>query len=101
MAIKASDHFKVFENPNGPRISTLNRPVIQAEGLYFKDEGQAPQRRHADDDRGERVDEGEPCGEQTTEDDHTHQVVQKHLLPHADPAAQSLGTGLIQSKSQR
>ena len=37
MAIKASDHFKVYENPNGPKISTLARPVIEEDGLYFKD----------------------------------------------------------------
>ena len=37
MAIKASDNFKVYHNPNGPDISTVNRPVIQQDGLYFKD----------------------------------------------------------------
>ena len=37
MAIKASDNFKVYHNPNGPDISTLNRPIIEADGLYFKD----------------------------------------------------------------
>ena len=37
MAIKASDNFKVFHNEGGPDISTLKRPVIQQDGLYFKD----------------------------------------------------------------
>ena len=37
MAIKASDHFKTYKNPNGPDITTLNRPVIASDGLYFKD----------------------------------------------------------------
>ncbi len=37
MAKKASDHFKRYCNPNGPDITTVTRPVIQADGLYFKD----------------------------------------------------------------
>ena len=37
MAIKASDNFKVYHNPNGPDISTVTRPVIEQDGLYFKD----------------------------------------------------------------
>ena len=37
MAVKASDNFKTYQNPNGPTITTVSRPVIQAEGLYFKD----------------------------------------------------------------
>ena len=37
MAIKASDNFKVYRNANGPTISTLTRPVIEQDGLYFKD----------------------------------------------------------------
>jgi len=37
MAIKASDNFKVYHNPNGPDISTVMRPVIEKDGLYFKD----------------------------------------------------------------
>ncbi len=37
MAIKASDHFKTYRNPNGPTITTLARPVFQQDGLYFKD----------------------------------------------------------------
>ena len=37
MAIKASDNFKVYRNPNGPNISTVQRPIIEKDGLYFKD----------------------------------------------------------------
>ncbi|MCD7954763.1 MAG: glycoside hydrolase family 3 C-terminal domain-containing protein [Lachnospiraceae bacterium] len=37
MAKKASDHFKTFANPGGPVITTMTRPVIEADGLYFKD----------------------------------------------------------------
>ena len=37
MAIKASDNFKVYHNEGGPDISTLKRPVIEQDGLYFKD----------------------------------------------------------------
>ena len=37
MAVKASDHFKTYHNPNGPVITTVARPIIEAEGLYFKD----------------------------------------------------------------
>ncbi|MBQ8833781.1 MAG: glycoside hydrolase family 3 C-terminal domain-containing protein [Oscillospiraceae bacterium] len=37
MAIKASDNFKTYHNENGPDITTLTRPVIQQDGLYFKD----------------------------------------------------------------
>ena len=37
MAIKASQNFKVFKNPNGPTITTVTRGVIEADGLYFKD----------------------------------------------------------------
>ena len=37
MAIKASDNFKTYRNPNGPTITTVTRPVIEADGLYFKD----------------------------------------------------------------
>ena len=37
MAIKASDHFKTYRNPNGPDITTVNRPVMEIDGLYFKD----------------------------------------------------------------
>ncbi len=37
MAKKASENFKLFKNPNGPDITTVSRPIIEAEGLYFKD----------------------------------------------------------------
>ena len=37
MAIKASEHFRTYHNPNGPDITTLTRPVIEQDGLYFKD----------------------------------------------------------------
>ncbi len=37
MAIKASDHFQRYHNENGPEITTLSRPVIESDGLYFKD----------------------------------------------------------------
>ena len=37
MAVKASDNFKTYRNPNGPAITTVIRPVIERDGLYFKD----------------------------------------------------------------
>ncbi len=37
MAKKASEHYKVYHNENGPDISTVIRPVLQQDGLYFKD----------------------------------------------------------------
>ncbi|MBQ8554232.1 MAG: glycoside hydrolase family 3 protein [Clostridia bacterium] len=37
MAKKASAHFRTYRNPNGPVITTVARPIIEAEGLYFKD----------------------------------------------------------------
>lgn len=37
MTKKASDHFRSFQNPNGPTITTVERPVFQQDGLYFKD----------------------------------------------------------------
>uniref|UniRef100_UPI004055AB27 glycoside hydrolase family 3 protein n=1 Tax=Agathobacter sp. TaxID=2021311 RepID=UPI004055AB27 len=37
MAAKASDNFKVYRNPNGPRVSTVSRKIIEKDGLYFKD----------------------------------------------------------------
>ena len=37
MAIKASDNFKTYRNPNGPTITTVTRPIIEQDGLYFKD----------------------------------------------------------------
>ena len=29
MAVKASEHFKVYENPNGKKISTVTRKKIK------------------------------------------------------------------------
>ena len=37
MAVKASDNFKVYENPNGKTVSTVTRKIIEKDGLYFKD----------------------------------------------------------------
>ena len=37
MAKKASENFKLYQNPNGPDITTVARPVIEQDGLYFKD----------------------------------------------------------------
>ena len=37
MAKKASDNFKLYKNPNGPDITTVARPIIEQDGLYFKD----------------------------------------------------------------
>ncbi len=37
MAKKASENFKLYRNPNGPDITTVARPIIEADGLYFKD----------------------------------------------------------------
>ena len=37
MAVKASDHFKTYHNPNGPDITMVTRPVLEQDGLYFKD----------------------------------------------------------------
>ncbi len=37
MAKKASDNIKYYQNPNGPVITTVARPIIEVEGLYFKD----------------------------------------------------------------
>ena len=37
MAKKASEHFKLYKNPNGPDITTVARPIIEENGLYFKD----------------------------------------------------------------
>ena len=37
MAIKASDNIKYYENQNGPKISTVERGIIERDGLYFKD----------------------------------------------------------------
>ncbi len=37
MAKKASEQFRIYHNPNGPDISTVTRPVLEKDGLYFKD----------------------------------------------------------------
>lgn len=37
MAVKASDNYKVYENPNGPKVSAVTRNIIEQDGLYFKD----------------------------------------------------------------
>lgn len=37
MAVKASDNIKYYENQNGPKISTVERAIIEKDGLYFKD----------------------------------------------------------------
>lgn len=37
MAVKASDHYKSYVNPNGPVVSTVGRKIIEKDGLYFKD----------------------------------------------------------------
>ncbi len=37
MAKKASEHFVRYQNPNGPDITTVTRPVLEENGLYFKD----------------------------------------------------------------
>ena len=37
MAVKASDNFKSYVNPNGPVVSTVSRKIIEKDGLYFKD----------------------------------------------------------------
>ena len=35
MAVKASDNFKSYKNPNGPVVSTVTRKIIEKDGLYF------------------------------------------------------------------
>ena len=37
MAKKASENIRYFQNPGGPTITTVERRVIQRDGLYFKD----------------------------------------------------------------
>ena len=37
MGKKASENFKVYQNENGPKISTVSRAVIEEDGKYFKD----------------------------------------------------------------
>lgn len=35
MAVKASDHFKVYENANGKTVSTVTRKIIEKDGLFI------------------------------------------------------------------
>jgi len=37
MAKKASENIKYYRNAGGPSITTVARPVIEQDGLYFKD----------------------------------------------------------------
>ncbi len=37
MAKKASDSIRYFSNASGPVIGTVDRRVIEKDGLYFKD----------------------------------------------------------------
>ena len=37
MAKKASENIQYFHNPGGPTITTVARPVMEVDGLYFKD----------------------------------------------------------------
>ena len=37
MAVKASEHFKAYHNPGGPTLTTVTRPILEQDGLYFKD----------------------------------------------------------------
>ena len=37
MTKKASELYQVYHNPNGPRVSTVTRKIIQQDSLYFKD----------------------------------------------------------------
>lgn len=34
---KASERIRYYKNPNGPLITTVNRKIIEKDGLYFKD----------------------------------------------------------------
>lgn len=34
---KESDNIKIYRNPNGPVVSTVNRRVLEQDGLIFKD----------------------------------------------------------------
>ena len=36
MAVKASERVKRYQNPNGPTISTVERKVIEQDGLYSR-----------------------------------------------------------------
>lgn len=37
MAKKASEHYRLYRNPDGPTIGTVSRNVIEQDGLRFKD----------------------------------------------------------------
>ena len=37
MKKKASELFRVYQNPNGPAITTVSRTVLERDGLFFKD----------------------------------------------------------------
>ena len=37
MAVKASEHFKTYHNPDGPTLTTVTRAILEQDGLYFKD----------------------------------------------------------------
>ena len=34
---KASEKIKIYHNENGPTITTVDQPVLEADGLFFKD----------------------------------------------------------------
>lgn len=36
MAVKASDHFKTYHNPNGPDITTVSRTVLEQGGYILR-----------------------------------------------------------------
>ena len=52
MATKASQRVQRYVNANGPTIGTVERRVIEQDGLYFKD------RRHRHRQRSQRL---APC----------------------------------------
>lgn len=35
--MKASHTFKTYKNPNGPTITSVEQPILEIDGLYFKD----------------------------------------------------------------
>lgn len=37
MAPKASDRVRYYQNPNGPLIGTVNRKILEKDGLFFQD----------------------------------------------------------------
>ena len=39
MAKKASEHFKRYQNPEGPAISTVSRRIIEKDGLFDNEYG--------------------------------------------------------------